>query len=186
MTSAATRRDGQAPAQARLLPASLEILSQLPLDALVSFVFADVMPLSGSLGLIDWYLCGAVTTAVRNGTFQAAPGERLLVPTFGRLRPPAVFLFGLGPLMDCDGERLGVVGRDVVRVCADARLKRVAGCLPHAGSFASASRQGHATFCGDSLQTTLRRAEASLSVPVWLMAPDGLGVPPPLAKDPPS
>ena len=72
----------------------LPALDALDVDALLVFVGPE-RPLQGLAGFADWRLCGALSRAMRSGLFAAAPGEALLLPSGGRLRPARVFCFGL-------------------------------------------------------------------------------------------
>lgn len=66
------------------------------IDAIVCLVPEDQRPLQGGAGFVDFRLCGALSRALSAGFFTGAPGERLLVPSEGRLHAPMVFAVGLG------------------------------------------------------------------------------------------
>ena len=72
----------------------LAAIDALDVDALAVFVGAE-RPLQGFAGYADWRLCGAISRAIRTGLFSAEPGEALLLPSGGRVRPPRVFCFGV-------------------------------------------------------------------------------------------
>lgn len=81
------------------LPVSLEALDELfGFDAVCGLLTEDERPFSGALGYLDWRLCGALSRVVASGFFKGAPGERLLLPTDGRVPPGRVFVVGLGRL----------------------------------------------------------------------------------------
>ncbi|MBI5070552.1 MAG: peptidase M17 [Deltaproteobacteria bacterium] len=63
-------------------------------DAVALFVGPE-RPLQGLPGLVDWRLAGALSRALRAGTYGGGAGEQLLVPTQGRLGAPRVFCFGV-------------------------------------------------------------------------------------------
>jgi hypothetical protein len=63
-------------------------------DAIGVFVGPE-RPLQGFAGFADWRLCGAISRAIRAGTFDGVDGEALLLPSGGRIAPPRVFCFGL-------------------------------------------------------------------------------------------
>lgn len=63
-------------------------------DAAALFVGPE-RPLQGLPGLVDWRLAGALSRALRAGTYRGEGGEQLLVPTQGRLGSPRVFCFGV-------------------------------------------------------------------------------------------
>jgi hypothetical protein len=72
----------------------LAAIDALDVDAIAVFVGPE-RPLQGFAGFADWRLCGAISRAVRAGTFEGVDGEALLLPSAGRIRPPRVFCFGL-------------------------------------------------------------------------------------------
>jgi hypothetical protein len=73
---------------------SLAAIDALDVDALGVFVTPE-RPLQGLAGFADWRLCGAISRALRAGTFEGAEGEALLLPSGGRLAAPRVVCFGL-------------------------------------------------------------------------------------------
>jgi hypothetical protein len=81
------------------IPATLEALDDLfGFEAICAFLTEDERPFSGALGLVDWRLCGALSRVVKSGFFHAAPSERLLLPTDGRVNAGRIFVVGLGPM----------------------------------------------------------------------------------------
>lgn len=72
----------------------LPALDALEVDALLVFVGQE-RPLQGLAGFADWRLCGALSRTIRGGLFEAAPGEALLLPSGGRMRPSRIFCMGL-------------------------------------------------------------------------------------------
>jgi len=72
----------------------LSAVDALDVDALAVLVGPE-RPLQGLAGYADWRLCGAISRAIRNDLFGAAPGEALLLPSGGRIAPARVFCFGL-------------------------------------------------------------------------------------------
>jgi hypothetical protein len=73
---------------------SLAAIDALDVDALGVFVGPD-RPLQGFAGYADWRLCGAISRAIRAGTFDGADGEALLLPSAGRIPAQRVLCFGL-------------------------------------------------------------------------------------------
>lgn len=65
-------------------------------DAAVCLVPDDQRPLLGGAGYLDFRLCGALSRALDQGFFTAAPGEKLLLPAEGRVSAPLIFAVGLG------------------------------------------------------------------------------------------
>ncbi len=75
----------------------LEAVDELfGIDAFCCFLTEDERPLPGALGFLDFRLCGAISRVVKSGFFTGAPGEKLLVPTDGRVPAGRVFVVGLG------------------------------------------------------------------------------------------
>jgi len=72
----------------------LSAIDTLDVDALGVFVGPE-RPLQGFAGFADWRLCGAISRAIRAGTFDGVDGEALLLPSGGRVPAPRVFCFGL-------------------------------------------------------------------------------------------
>ncbi|ABS26927.1 M17 family peptidase N-terminal domain-containing protein [Anaeromyxobacter sp. Fw109-5] len=72
----------------------LPALDALDVDAVGVFVGPE-RPLQGLAGFVDWRMCGAISRAIRNGLFEGARGEALLLPTGGRMGPARLFCFGL-------------------------------------------------------------------------------------------
>jgi hypothetical protein len=81
----------------RVQDASLSALDALDVDALLVGLCSDVRPLAGVLGMVDWRLCGRVSTMVGKGAITGVDGEKVLFPTQGRVRVPRLFLYGWGP-----------------------------------------------------------------------------------------
>ena len=81
-----------------LAEASFAVLDTLDAETLVLFLVADRRPLRGAAGIVDWRLCGELSRALQTGSLTGALGERLLMPTHGRIGPKRLLLFGAGPL----------------------------------------------------------------------------------------
>jgi hypothetical protein len=80
----------------RVLEPTLANLDALSSDAVVVGLCSDVRPLAGLLGVIDWRLCGRVSRLVQRGVITGARGEQVLMPTFGRITAPRLFVVGWG------------------------------------------------------------------------------------------
>lgn len=81
----------------RLVEPSLSAVDQLDADAILIGLCSDVRPLGGLLGMLDWRLCGRVSTMVERGAITGVDGEKVLFPTLGRIKVPRLFLYGWGP-----------------------------------------------------------------------------------------
>lgn len=113
------------------LPASLEALDELfGFDAVCGLLTEDERPFSGALGYLDWRLCGALSRVVTSGFFKGAPGERLLVPTDGRVPPGRVFVVGLGRLATVTDVGLEHALGQAAQMLAKAGVESVALTFP--------------------------------------------------------
>jgi hypothetical protein len=81
----------------RQLEPTLANLDALDVDSVVCGVCADVRPLAGLLGMIDWRLCGRISRYLQEGTVRGDDGEKVLLPSLGRIPSPRIFLYGWGP-----------------------------------------------------------------------------------------
>jgi hypothetical protein len=117
----------------------LQAIDALDVDAVAVFVGPE-RPLQGFAGFADWRLCGAISRAIRSGLFGAAPGEALLLPSGGRIRPPRVFCFGL-PGVPLAPEPFMVTSRQACAALQRAGSDAFAAALPlYAGDPATAAR----------------------------------------------
>jgi leucyl aminopeptidase len=64
-------------------------------DAVVVPVWADIRPLRGAAGLIDWRLCGRLSQMIRDGRVAGSPNEKLLL-TSSRVPWKRILAVGLG------------------------------------------------------------------------------------------
>lgn len=112
-----------------LIDASLQTLDTLDVEALALALTTDVRPLAGAAGYLDWRLCGALSRMVEAGTITGAAGEKVLMPTLGRIKATRVFVFGWG-----DSEKLLDGATDKLawmkKVLDDAKVQKVAIGLP--------------------------------------------------------
>jgi len=96
----------------------LRALDDTPADLLVLVTFADERPLEGLTGLVDWRLCGAISSWKLDGLVAGAYGEQLLYPTNGRLSHPRLLLLGLGRRAEHRSDRAFAVARQVLATAA--------------------------------------------------------------------
>jgi hypothetical protein len=106
----------------------LPALDALDVDALLVFVGQE-RPLQGLAGFADWRLCGAISRAMRGGLFQAEPGEALLLPSGGRMKPGRIFCVGL-PRTPLDVDRFALVVNQGCESVARAGSEAFASALP--------------------------------------------------------
>jgi hypothetical protein len=161
----------------------LSAIDALDVDALAVFVGPE-RPLQGLAGFADWRLCGAISRAIRTGLFEAAPGEALLLPSGGRVRPGRVFCFGL-PATPLPAAGFAAVSRSACDALRRAGSEAFAASLPPiAGgdaptaarlwleaSLAAPVRRQVLLGEARALQRDLAAARAALSAEVEVLAP---------------
>ena len=78
------------------LDASFDALDTLSVETLALFMLSDQRPLRGAAGVVDWRLCGELSRALQGGGLTGKLGERLLMPTNGRIGARRLLVFGAG------------------------------------------------------------------------------------------
>lgn len=78
------------------LDASFDALDTLEVETLALFLLTDGRPLRGAAGIVDWRLCGELSRALMSGGLTGQLGERLLMPTNGRIGAKRLLVFGAG------------------------------------------------------------------------------------------
>lgn len=73
-----------------------EPLSRVAADVALVGVFRNQRPLRGGAGLVDWRLCGFLSSLIRAEQLTGEPDRWILVPSAGRLGVPRVLVGGLG------------------------------------------------------------------------------------------
>ena len=116
-------------------------LDELDVDGVAVFVFADVRPLRGVAGYVDWRLCGELSRCIESGLFTALDGETMLLPTTGRLGRRRVFVFGLGAAARGDRAVFGMAVANAVDVMRRAGVSSMALGAPAGGHGGSAERE---------------------------------------------
>ena len=102
-------------------------------DSLCLFVSADERPLPGVAGYVDWRLCGGLSRVLRNGFFQGALGDQLLLPSSHRIAPQRIFAVGVGPAAALSLPLLQQSMRAAALMLTKAGVQGVALELPGAG-----------------------------------------------------
>lgn len=97
-------------------PVSLRALDECQADVLALTLFSDERPLRGLIGLVDWRLRGALSRWVRSGFVSGQWGERVLVPSHGRLTFPRLLLMGLGDKASYRADRARAAAQAAVQV----------------------------------------------------------------------
>jgi len=118
----------------------LTAIDALDVDGLAVFVGPE-RPLQGFAGYADWRMCGAISRAIRNGFFHAAPDEALLLPSGGRLHSGRIFCFGMTPEVPLQADGFLRVARQACEAMARAGSDAFATAMPpFAGDAALAAR----------------------------------------------
>lgn len=138
------------------VPPDLRRLDKLRSEALALSFFEDERPLHGTLGLVDWRLCGMVSELIHRGRIRGEVDECLLLPPRPRLPFDKLFVFGLGPQAQFDLDRFERVVRATLDVLARSRVRAPAIALPGRGF--DAIEAGRAMEC--FLEMTLHAPES--------------------------
>lgn len=106
----------------------LRALDDAPSELLVLTAFADERPLEGLTGLVDWRLCGALSSWRLGGFSSGELGERILYPSAHRLAQEAVLFMGLGPRAQYRSDRALAVAENALTVARElGRLSMTTG-----------------------------------------------------------
>jgi hypothetical protein len=100
----------------------------------------DERPLSGAAGYLDWRLLGALSRVLLNGFFKGDKGEKLLIPTAGKVPPVKAFAVGVGPTNSLNVLVLQEVLGDAADVLKKAGVGSVALALPEAPGLSDTNR----------------------------------------------
>jgi len=68
--------------------------------------YADVRPLKGQAGMVDWRLNGALSELILKERFDGKRGEALLMPLHGRLPAKELMVLGLGDQREIQDQEL--------------------------------------------------------------------------------
>lgn len=108
----------------------LKHLDELKCEALAAPFFEDERPLTGTLGRIDWRMCGMISRLLLSGRIQGKRQETVLIPARPRLSFEKLLLFGLGPAKDFDDTVLKECVGHMLRTLDDACVRSSAFVLP--------------------------------------------------------
>ena len=137
--------------QVSLLPVELARWDQAPPgDAVCVPVWTDVRPLRGAAGLLDWRLCGRLSTMLASGKVTGAEGEQTLFPSGQRLPWRLVLALGGGPRRDFSDRRFQASVRRALEAARGLGARRLALALP--------GRDGERATTGAAAALTSRRA----------------------------
>ena len=102
-------------------------------DLLVVNLFEGVERPGGATGAVDAAMGGALSDLIKRDGFQGKLGERLVFPTFGKLKARKVCVLGLGPRKTFNEDTIRIVGGHIIKASRDAKARKVATILHGAG-----------------------------------------------------
>ena len=114
----------------RFVAPDLRKLDLLDAEAIAVSVHSDERPLRGATGLLDWRLSGRFSRLLVRGRLTGREGERLLVPTGGRLAFDKIVLVGAGPSAALDRTHAQRTIRVMLEILDGLRIRRAALALP--------------------------------------------------------
>ena len=121
-----------------------------PGDVICVPVWTDVRPLRGAAGLLDWRLCGRLSSMLASGKVTGAEGEQTLFPTAHRLPWRLVLALGVGPRRDFSERRFQACVRRAFDAGRGLHARNLALALP--------GRDGERATTGAAAALTSRRA----------------------------
>ena len=128
--------EGAPPSRASLrrelafVPPDLRRLDAVESEVLALPFFADLRPLRGAAGLVDWRLCGFLSKLLIRGRIDGRPGELTLLPGSGRLAVDKVLLVGLGTEASFDAHRFDRIVGEILAALTLARVRSAVLELP--------------------------------------------------------
>lgn len=93
-------------------------------------LWADVRPLRGAAGLLDWRMCGRLSGWIAAGKVTGADGEQTLFPSASRLPWRLVLAVGVGPRAEFSEKRLKALVRRTMNTLQGLGVSRAALALP--------------------------------------------------------
>jgi leucyl aminopeptidase len=102
-------------------------------DLLVVNLFQGVAKPGGATGAVDKALEGAIATLVKQRGFEGKFGERLVFPTFGKLKAKNVAVIGLGKKENFSADSVRKIGGYIVKIAAEQKAASVVTILHGAG-----------------------------------------------------
>ena len=135
---------------------------QLPCDLLVVHAFEGAAGLIGAAKAVDAAMEGALSDLIKQDGFLGKKGERLVFPTFGKLKARKVAVIGFGPKQGLSVDAVRVMGGTIVRVAREAKAKKVVTIL-HGVGMAGLDARDAAKGCIWVLIGFMRITEQSLN-----------------------
>lgn len=98
-------------------------------DVAATLFFADERPLRGPAALLDWRLNGRLTELLLQGEATGRAGEKVVLPSNGKIEAPWILFFGGGSAQGLTAETWAALVRRLLQACREAGFGRVALCL---------------------------------------------------------
>lgn len=124
----------------QLRPFELEALESTSVDTYALFVAEDERPLWGLGGLLDWKLAAGISQHLQQKAFTGAPGESVLMPTYGKTPGIRILVFGVGPLAQLTPQRFAESARTAVEKLQQAKPSALAVGVPEQPALNEAAR----------------------------------------------
>jgi leucyl aminopeptidase len=105
---------------------------QTPCDLLVVHA-VEGAGLHGAAKAVDAAMEGALSDLMKQDGFLGKKGERIVFPTFGKLKARKVAVIGCGAKRQLSADGIRTLGATLIRVARDAKAKKVASTLPAIG-----------------------------------------------------
>lgn len=109
-------------------------------DSVCLFVGEEDRPLTSLAGFVDWRLCGALSRMISDNVFIGEAGDKLLMPSDGRIAMGRIFVFGTGKRSQLKAAGLSELMASAAKTLSQARADRVALSVPGAGLVDDAAR----------------------------------------------
>src|SRR5258708_3883903 len=102
-------------------------------DLLVVNLFEGVTQPSGATGAVDKRLGGAISDLIKRDGFKGKLGERMVFPTFGKLKARKVAVLGLGPRDAFTSDAVRITGGHIAKLARESKSKKLVTLLHGAG-----------------------------------------------------
>ena len=112
------------------VPPDLRRLDEVECELLAIPFFADLRPLRGAAGLVDWRTGGFLSRLAIRGRIDGESGELTLLPSAGRLAVDKLLLVGVGPSASFGPEVFDDATERILQALTGARIRSAAIELP--------------------------------------------------------
>jgi hypothetical protein len=146
-----------------------------PGDLLFVPIWTDVRPLRGAAGLLDWRMCGRLSSWLVGGELDGSTGEQMLFPSGNRLPWRLVLAVGAGPFAGFSEKRWKALLGRLLGTLRGLKVSRVAMALP--------ARDGEAAGGAPSARRALDLALAEIAAQPGFLADLTIIVPPASQKE---